>query len=113
MSISISDFKPKSEPPFGLAEDDFVQINDLIDEKIIVVGAKTFENREGPGVFLNFLYRPSDDKSWYTTTHSVNLVKIFGNEDLIALLESGETAEVTIIKRPSTKDAKKSVFDVE
>jgi hypothetical protein len=108
--LNIADFKPKSEPPFGLIENDFVQIADLIDKQITVTGIKTFENKEGPGVFLRF---EAEGVRSYTTTHSTNLVKIFGNPDLVALIKGGETVAVKIIKRPSTKDAKKTVFDVE
>lgn len=108
--LNIADFKPKSEPPFGLAENDFIEIGSLIGEKITVTGVKTFENDSGPGVFLRFA---QDGVLYYTTTHAVNLVKIFGNSDLVALIEGGETVDVKIIKRPSTKDAKKTVFDVE
>ena len=110
--LNIADFKPKSEPPFGLTENDFVEIGSLIGERITVSGVKAFENDSGPGVFLRFCYE-EDGVVRYTTTHAVNLVKIFGNADLIALLEEGEMLPVKIVKRPSTKDAKKTVFDVE
>lgn len=115
MSIDIIDFKPKSEPPFGLTERDFTSINDLVHKPIIVNGAKPFENVDnGPGVFIRFRYTNDDPTvSRYTTTHAVNLVKVFANEDLIALFESGEEAVVTIVKRASKKNPKLTVFDVQ
>lgn len=115
MSINIVDFKPKSEPPFGLTERDFTSVNDLVHTPIIVTGVKPFENDDnGPGVFIRFRYTTADPGEFrYTTTHAINLVKVFANEDLIALLESGEEAVVTIVKRASKKNPKLTVFDVQ
>lgn len=115
--LDIATFKPSDEitAPFGLKEEDFIPIEKVLGENIIVHSAQIFANDKGPGVYIGFIFADYENaKMHYTTTHAVNLVKIFGSEAFLKKInEEGASADCRIFKRASKSDKSKTVYDVE
>jgi len=113
--LDIATFKPSDEitAPFGLKEEDFIPIEKVLDEAIIVHSAQIFANDKGPGVYIGFTFAGKTEMH-YTTTHAVNLVKVFGSEAFLKKInEEGASADCRIFKRASKSDKSKTVYDVE
>jgi len=109
--LNLNDFKPKSEPPFDMGEEDFIKLETLLGKKLVISGVRKFENAKGPGLFFKFNIE-GEEKPHYTTTHAYGIMKILDNDDLIGLLDDGKFIKATIVKRPSQKDTSKTVWEL-
>lgn len=109
MALKMADFR-KSEPPFGLTEDDYVDQQALVGKPIEIRGALFFENMKGKGVYILFTF-PGEDVQHYTTSHAGGVIRSLEYPDLLALLEEGEVLEATLNVRPSKNDKTKTVWE--
>jgi len=109
--LNLNDFKPKSEPPFDMGEEDFVKLETLLGKTIRISGVRKFESARGPGLFIRFNLE-GEEKLHYTTTHAYGIMRILDNDDLIGFLDDGKTVKGTLVKRPSQKDPSKTVWEL-
>ena len=109
--LDLNNFKPKKEPPFELADEDWVDPTSLIGKQIEISNVEDFENDKGPGMYILFMF-PGQAKLHYTTTHAGGIMRILANQDLRALLADGEILPCRITRRPSKNDSAKTVWEL-
>lgn len=98
--VKITQFKG-TEPFEAIDITTYRPIEDVLDVEVSIIAVKHYENEKGPGVAVAIDHPVHGE--CYINTHSVGIVTILSNKDLMALLDVGETVEGTFVKRKSKK----------
>lgn len=98
--IDIAGNKAPFEDEYGVANEDFISIDEILDREISIIDVKPYENDKGPGVFALINV---DEELRYIATHSVGLVGMMTDTKVMETLENGQQVSARIVKRKSKK----------
>lgn len=111
MVTYISDYKESSNPFKDEYDvDTYMSMDSVVGQVIDIYDVRTFENQNGPGVYI--LARPSEGGDFfYLCTHSVGITSVLGQQKVTDGLKE-DAIRATIVKRKS-KTSDRTVYALE
>ena len=91
--------------PYPDAE--FVEIENILNEPIEILGAVPFENKKGPGIHILANVK---GKECRLCSHGVAICDLLSRKEVQEILEGGETIECKFVKIASEKNPSNKVL---